>query len=103
MRTDVGIKSYGMIDTLPFTFGADTSSSELEGIEGRLRSLSEEPGFQCLIDRPQHEKDVSGLLEDLRESIFRYQVCSCGDAFYNANEDRRWRDKHNFATKNSAR
>lgn len=55
----------------PFAVSADLHYSELEGIEGQLRSLYEELGSQRLID---HDQDVLGLLEDLREEIFHYQV-----------------------------
>ena len=63
-------------DMIPLPRPVLTTSSELEGIEGQLLSLSVEPGFQCLLNHTQHSEDVSRLLEDLREAIFRYQVCS---------------------------
>ena len=51
-----------------------TPVSELKGIEGQLRSLSRGPEPQWLIDHAKDDEDVFGLLEDLREAIFLYQV-----------------------------
>ena len=46
------------------------------GIEGQLRSWSKNPRPQQPADRAQDDEVVTGLLEDLRESISDYQVCS---------------------------
>ena len=51
-----------------------TPVSELKGIEGQLRSLSRGPEPQWLIDHAKDDEDVFGLLEDLREAIFLYQL-----------------------------
>ncbi|KAF9644995.1 hypothetical protein BDM02DRAFT_3272053 [Thelephora ganbajun] len=45
-------------------------------IEGQLRSLSEKPGLRRLDEHVQDDEEVSGLLEDIRETISDYQVCS---------------------------
>ncbi|KAF9777553.1 hypothetical protein BJ322DRAFT_1096259 [Thelephora terrestris] len=52
----------------------DEAKREIKIIEGKLRSLSEGPGPQWLIDHAQHDEGVFSLLEDLRETIFGYQV-----------------------------
>ena len=41
----------------------------------KLLPLSEKPGLRRLADHIQDDEDVSGLLEDLQESISDYQVC----------------------------
>ncbi|KAF9644482.1 hypothetical protein BDM02DRAFT_3150283, partial [Thelephora ganbajun] len=43
-------------------------------IEEQLRSLSEEPGLRGLDEHIQDDEEVSGLLEDLRETISDYQM-----------------------------
>ena len=63
-------------DLIPRSCSVLTHFSELKDIEGQLRSLSKEPGPQWLIDHTQRDEDVFRLLEDLREAIFRYRVCS---------------------------
>ncbi|KAF9789150.1 hypothetical protein BJ322DRAFT_1176897 [Thelephora terrestris] len=47
---------------------------ELKEIEDKLWRLSGEPRMEWLIDHTQHDEDVSRLLEDLRETIFHYQM-----------------------------
>ena len=64
---------YGIVPPLRSVL---TLSSELKGIEENLRSLSEEPELPWVINHAQHDEDVSRLLEDLRDAVFRYQVCS---------------------------
>ncbi|KAF9644990.1 hypothetical protein BDM02DRAFT_3121009 [Thelephora ganbajun] len=49
---------------------------KFRGIEGQLRSLSEKHGVRRLVDHIQDDEEVSGLLEDIREIISDYQVCS---------------------------
>jgi len=51
-------------------------SSKLRGIEENLRSLYENPALQPPADNVQDDEEVSGLLEDLREIMSDYQVCS---------------------------
>ncbi|KAF9644548.1 hypothetical protein BDM02DRAFT_3190497 [Thelephora ganbajun] len=43
-------------------------------IEGQLRSLSEKPEPEQLAENAQYGKDVYELLEDLRETVFDYQM-----------------------------
>lgn len=64
---------YGVI---PHSCSVLTPRSELEDAEGQLRSLSKEPGLQWHIDHTQHNEDVVWHLEEIREAIFCYQVCS---------------------------
>ncbi|KAF9645835.1 hypothetical protein BDM02DRAFT_395499 [Thelephora ganbajun] len=45
-------------------------------IEGQLRSLSKRPEPEQLAGRAQYREEVYGLVGDLREAIFDYQVCS---------------------------
>ena len=45
-------------------------------IEGQLQSLTENRGPRQLPDQVQDDEKISGLLEDLRETIFDYQVRS---------------------------
>ena len=66
-----GVIRYGVI---PHSRSMLTPFSELKVIEGKLRSLSRGPGPQWLIDHTKDDEDVFGLLEDLREAIFLYQV-----------------------------
>ncbi|KAF9786423.1 hypothetical protein BJ322DRAFT_786856 [Thelephora terrestris] len=47
---------------------------ELKGIEGKLQSLTEEPGSSWPINHAKHDEDVFSLLEDLREVILCYQM-----------------------------
>ncbi|KAF9643302.1 hypothetical protein BDM02DRAFT_3273116 [Thelephora ganbajun] len=47
---------------------------EFGRIEGQLRSLSERPEPEQLAERAQYSEEVYGLLEDLRETIFDYQM-----------------------------
>ncbi|KAF9642942.1 hypothetical protein BDM02DRAFT_3124013 [Thelephora ganbajun] len=47
---------------------------ELGRIETQLQSLSGKPGPEQLADHPQYDREVYGLLEDLRETIFDYQM-----------------------------
>ena len=49
--------------------------SDFEGIEVKLRSLSEKSELQRPVDRA-HDDEVSGLLEDVRVVINDYKVCS---------------------------
>ena len=51
-----------------------TPFSEFKLIERKLRSLSRGPEPQRLIDHTKDDEEVFGLLEDLREAIFLYQV-----------------------------
>jgi len=51
-------------------------SSKLEDIGGKLRSLCAKSNLQRFADHVQDDEDVAGLLEDLREAISDYQVCS---------------------------
>ena len=53
-----------------------THSSEVEGIQKELQSLCGEPGSRPIVDVVQDDLAVLGLLEDLREAILNYQVCS---------------------------
>ncbi|KAF9786370.1 hypothetical protein BJ322DRAFT_1140245, partial [Thelephora terrestris] len=46
----------------------------LKAIEERLRSYAEEPGLQWFVDHVKHDEDVYRVLEDLRETIFQYQM-----------------------------
>lgn len=48
--------------------------SEFEGIEVKLRSLSEKSELQRPVGRA-HDDEVSGLLEDVRVVINNYKVC----------------------------
>ena len=41
-----------------------------------LQSLSEDPGLQRPGGNSQNNKGVSEFLEDLREAIYDYNVCS---------------------------
>ena len=56
--------------------GAEFLSSKFEDIEGRLRCFSRESGHQRLANSVQDLGKVSGLLGDLREIVFDYQVRS---------------------------
>ncbi|KAF9645844.1 hypothetical protein BDM02DRAFT_397204, partial [Thelephora ganbajun] len=47
---------------------------EFGHIEGQLRSLAKKPGPEQLSGHAQHSGEVHGLLEDLRETIFDYQM-----------------------------
>jgi len=42
----------------------------------QLRSLQEKSSLQGFADHTQDDEDVAGLLEDVREAISDYQVCS---------------------------
>ena len=55
--------------------------SELEDVEGKLRSFSDTLGFQQPHDCTQNHEVVLGLLEDLQEAIFHYQVCPSPTVF----------------------
>ena len=71
-------------------------------IEEKLRLLPEEPGLPWLIDHAKQDEDVFSLLEDLRESIFQYQVCSQSATLPgDVNKDSRWSGKRELATKHS--
>jgi hypothetical protein len=50
--------------------------SKFEDIERQLRPLSKKSGMRQLADHVQGVKEVYGLLEDLRETVSDYQVCS---------------------------
>lgn len=63
---------YGAIP--PLGQSADPPPSEFEGIEVKLRSLSEKSELQRPVDRA-HDDEVSGLLEDVRVVINNYKVC----------------------------
>ncbi|KAF9646210.1 hypothetical protein BDM02DRAFT_3189009, partial [Thelephora ganbajun] len=64
--------------TLPDNIVEQMRRSELirkfGGIEGQLRSLSKKHGLRRLADHVQDEGEVSGFLEDLRETISDYQM-----------------------------
>ena len=48
-------------------------SSQVKYTKGQLQSLCGEPGIEQPVGKVQG--DVPGLLEDLQEAIFGYQVC----------------------------
>ena len=100
LRRRDGVIWYGAI---PHSRWVLTPSSEFKGIEGQLRSLSREPGPQWLIDHAQQDEEVFVLLEDLREAIFRYQVCSWNATFSNSNEYTRWCNRKELAARESNR
>ena len=79
-----------------------TPSSELREIEGKLRSLPEEPGLPWVIDHVKHDENVFGFLEDVRETIFRYQVCSQNATLSgDVNKHSRWSGKRELTTGHS--
>ena len=52
-------------------------SSKFKDVGERLRPFAEEPEQHKLDGNPtQSHEEVSGLLEDVRETILNYQVCS---------------------------
>ncbi|KAF9643639.1 hypothetical protein BDM02DRAFT_3123137 [Thelephora ganbajun] len=63
---------------LPGNVAEQRRRSELirkfRGIERQLRSLSERSMLQRLADHVQDEEEVSGLMEDVQEVIFDYQM-----------------------------
>jgi len=64
---------YSMSSSPPQT-RCSTPSRKFEDIERQLRTLSEKPGLRRFADHAQDDEEVSGLIEDLRETISDYQV-----------------------------
>ena len=78
-----------------------TSYSELDGIEGQLRSLYGRS--QRRADTVEGDGNTLRLLEDLQEAIFRYQVCSRPGPLLGVNlKENRWEDEPQLTTKYSS-
>ena len=56
-------------------------------IEEQLRSLGRKPAIARFVDHVQDDEDVSGILEDLQETINDYQVCSRSRLFLDIDAD----------------
>jgi len=61
-------------NVLPLWTRCSIPSSKFKDIGGQLQSLSEKPRLQRFADHTQDDEEVSGLIEDLRETISDYQV-----------------------------
>ena len=72
--------------------------SEFKRVE---RQLSEKLRLQGPADHAKDEGDVFGLLEDLQETIFHYQVCSRAGTFPDVNKGNRCHEEHRLTTKDS--
>ena len=56
--------------------GCSNPPRKLKDIEEQLRSLHGKPTLLRLADNAQDREDVNRLLEDLREAVNEYMVCS---------------------------
>ena len=65
----------------------------MEDAEERLRLSYEGSGQQQRPDHPYDHEDTFGLLEDLREIIYDYQVGRGIGAHFDVDKDNRRRDK----------
>ena len=72
-KRGAGMYCHGM-SLSPILTRCSTPSRKFKDIEGQLQSLSEKPGLQRFVDHAQDDEEVSGLIEDLRETISDYQV-----------------------------
>ena len=70
-------------------------------IEETLRSLCQKSAIVRVIDHVQDDKDVSGILEDLQETIHDYQVCSRSRRLLDIDADTRWYNKWRFMIKDA--
>ena len=80
-------------------------SSKLDVLGEQLRLLAEKPGLPQLIDCVQDDDNLFRSLDDLQEAILDYRVRSQPqpDAVFNINDDSRWRNRRQSATRSSDR
>ena len=79
------------------------SFSALDVVREQLWLLSEKRGLPRLIDHVQDYDDLFRSLDDLQEAILDYRVRSQPqpDALFNINDDSRWRNRRQSATRSS--
>ena len=69
------INFYGVL-SFPIWIWHSSPTSKFKGTINQLQSLKKKSSLRRFADHVQDDEDVAGLLEDIREAIFDYQVCS---------------------------